>query len=97
VADLAAFPDSHVPLVEQKLAPVFRLKDKWCQRYLQLKGLNYLQLSSDGLTSACSTSFSFFNRGRPEASFGNADSKMSRKSPFNGRKWTNILLAANVL
>ncbi|WJX68315.1 hypothetical protein P8452_52695 [Trifolium repens] len=81
----------------KKLAPVFRLKDKWCQRYLQLKGLNYLKLSSDGLTSTCSTSFSFFNGGRPEASFGNADSKMSQKSPFNGRKWTNILLAANVL
>lgn len=81
----------------QKLAPVFRLKDKWCQRCLQLKGLNYLQLSSDGLTSACSASFSFFNGGRPEASSGNADSKMSRKNPFNGRKWTNILLAANVL
>lgn len=84
-------------LVEQKLAPVLRLKDKWCQRFLQHKGLNYLQFSSDGLTSTCSTSFSFFNGGRPEAHFGNADSNMSRKNPFSGRKLTNILLAANVL
>ncbi|KAI5412029.1 hypothetical protein KIW84_056921, partial [Lathyrus oleraceus] len=81
----------------KKLAPVLRLKDKWCQRFLQHKGLNYLQFSSDGLTSTCSTSFSFFNGERPEAHFGNADSNMSRKNPFSGRKLTNILLAANVL
>lgn len=101
---LNVFPDSHVPLIEQKLAPlnhVYRLlKEKWCQRCLQLEGLNYLQLSSDDLTSTCSTSFSFFNGGRHEAHFGNAgmpDPKMSGKDPFNRRKWTNILLAANVL
>ncbi|KAJ1419954.1 Rhomboid-like superfamily [Sesbania bispinosa] len=88
----------------KKLAPlnhVFRLKDKWCQRCLQLKGMDYLQLSNDDLTSTCSTSFSFFNGGEHGARFGNdagmSNSKMSGKNPFNGRKWTNILLAANVL
>ncbi|XP_058773797.1 RHOMBOID-like protein 10, chloroplastic [Vicia villosa] len=81
----------------KRLSPVLRLKDKWRQRFLQHKGLNYLQLSSDGLTSTCSTSFSFFNGGRPEAHLGNGDSNVSRKSPFSRRKWTNILLAANVL
>lgn len=74
----AAFPDSHAPLFEQKLAPVFTSKDRWCQ--------------SDG-----STSLSFFNVGRVEALFGNGDLKVSGKNPFSGRKWTNILLAANVL
>ncbi|XP_061337204.1 RHOMBOID-like protein 10, chloroplastic [Gastrolobium bilobum] len=89
----------------KKLAPlnhVFRLKDKWCKKCLQLKGMNYLQLSNDDLTSTCSTSFSFFNGGGGGHGdrFGNAgmsNSKMSNKNPFNGRKWTNILLAANVL
>ncbi|XP_057422315.1 RHOMBOID-like protein 10, chloroplastic [Lotus japonicus] len=40
------------------------------------------------------------NGGGHGGHFGNAvmsDSKMSGKNPFNGRKWTNILLAANVL
>ncbi|TKY71328.1 RHOMBOID protein 10 [Spatholobus suberectus] len=87
----------------KKLAPlshVFRLKDKWCQRFLQFKGLDYLELSTGDLTSSCSTSFSFFNEGRHGGRIGNAgmsNSKMSGKDPFNGRKWTEILLAANVL
>lgn len=62
--------------------------------------MNYLLSSSDDLASTCSTSFSFFNGGGHGAQFGNAgmsDSKMSGKNPFNGRKWTNFLLAANVL
>ena len=100
---LAVSDVPHVSLIEQKLAPlnhVFKLKDKWCRSSLQLKGLNFLQLSNDDLTSACSTSFSFFNRGGHGARFGKAgmsNSKMSGKNPFNGRKWTNILLATNVL
>ncbi|KAG4955686.1 hypothetical protein JHK85_042066 [Glycine max] len=72
---------------------------KWCQRCLQLNGLNYLQLSTGDLTSSCSTSFSFFNGGGDGGRFGKAgisNSKMSGKDPFNGRKWTEILLAANV-
>lgn len=97
------FPDSLVPFAEQKLTPlsqVFRLKNKWCQRYLQLEGLNYLELSIGDLTSSCSTSFSFFNGGGHGGRFGNAgmsNSKMSGKNPFNRRKWTDILLAVNVL
>ncbi|KAL5156996.1 RHOMBOID-like protein 10, chloroplastic [Glycine soja] len=45
-------------------------------------------------------SFSFFNGGGDGGRFGKAgisNSKMSGKDPFNGRKWTEILLAANVL
>ncbi|XP_072085403.1 RHOMBOID-like protein 10, chloroplastic isoform X4 [Arachis hypogaea] len=75
-------------------------KDKWCQSSLKLKGLNFLQLSNNDLNSTCSTSFSFFNGGGHGAHFGNdgmSNSKMSGNNPFNGRKWTNILLAANVL
>ncbi|XP_020221451.1 RHOMBOID-like protein 10, chloroplastic isoform X1 [Cajanus cajan] len=87
----------------KKLAPlthVFRLKDKWCQTCLQLNELNYLQQSTGDLTSSCSTSFSFFNGGGHGGRFGNAgmsNSKKSGKNPFHGRKWTDILLAANVL
>ncbi|KAH1237653.1 RHOMBOID-like protein 10, chloroplastic [Glycine max] len=98
------FPDSVVPFAEQKLAPlthIFRLNDKWCQRCFQLNGLNYLQLSTGDLTSSWSTSFSFFNGGgdggRRYGKAGMSNSKMSGKDPFNGRKWTEILLAANVL
>ncbi|CAL0300785.1 unnamed protein product [Lupinus luteus] len=32
-----------------------------------------------------------------KAGMSNSNSNMSTKKPFNGRKWTNILLAANVL
>ncbi|KAH1051894.1 hypothetical protein AAZX31_08G183100 [Glycine max] len=88
----------------KKLAPlthIFRLNDKWCQRCFQLNGLNYLQLSTGDLTSSWSTSFSFFNGGgdggRRYGKAGMSNSKMSGKDPFNGRKWTEILLAANVL
>lgn len=102
---MVAFFDPCVSLPEQKLAPlnhVFRLKDKWFQRSLQLEGVNFLQLSNDDLTATCSTSFSFFNEGGHGAHFENAgtsnsNSNVSRKNPFNGRRWTNILLAANVL
>ncbi|KAL5156992.1 RHOMBOID-like protein 10, chloroplastic [Glycine soja] len=44
-------------------------------------------------------SFSFFNGGGDGGRFGKAgisNSKMSGKDPFNGRKWTEILLAANI-
>ncbi|RDX64432.1 RHOMBOID-like protein 10, chloroplastic [Mucuna pruriens] len=88
----------------KKLAPlshVLRLKDEWCQRCLQLKGLNYLQPSTGDLTSSCSTSLSFFNGGghggHRSGNAGMSNSKMSGKDPFNGRKWTEILLGANVL
>ncbi|XP_015943689.1 RHOMBOID-like protein 10, chloroplastic isoform X1 [Arachis duranensis] len=82
------------------LDQLFKLKDKWCQSSLKLKGLNFLQLSNNDLNSTCSTSFSFFNGGGHGVHFGNggmSNSKMSGNNPFNGRKWTNILLAANVL
>ncbi|RYQ82807.1 hypothetical protein Ahy_B10g101375 isoform E [Arachis hypogaea] len=101
---VVAYPDdSSVFLLEQKLTSLdqlFKLKDKWCQSSLKLKGLNFLQLSNNDLNSTCSTSFSFFNGGGHGAHFGNdgmSNSKMSGNNPFNGRKWTNILLAANVL
>ncbi|XP_019418477.1 PREDICTED: RHOMBOID-like protein 10, chloroplastic [Lupinus angustifolius] len=71
-----------------------QLKDKWCQGSIQLKGFNFLQLSNDA--------FSFFSGGGHgdhfrKAGMSNSNSNMSRKNSFSGRKWTNILLAANVL
>ncbi|XP_054800363.1 RHOMBOID-like protein 10, chloroplastic isoform X2 [Prosopis cineraria] len=87
----------------KKLPPLnhaFRWKDICCERALQFKEINFHQLSNDVLTSTCSISFSFFNGGEHRARVGNdgmSNSKMSSQSPFNGRKWTNILLAANIL
>ncbi|KAF7803641.1 RHOMBOID-like protein 10, chloroplastic isoform X1 [Senna tora] len=78
---------------------VIRLKDVWCERALQLKEINFLQLSYDVSTSF-STGFSFFNGGEHRARLGNdgmSNSKMSNRNPLSRRKWTNILLAANIL
>ncbi|KAK4271150.1 hypothetical protein QN277_019886 [Acacia crassicarpa] len=87
----------------KKLPPldhVFRWKDIWCERALQFIEINFLQLSNDVLSSTCSSSFAFFNGGKHRAHLGNdgmSKSRMSSQRPFSGRKWTNILLAANIL
>ncbi|KAI4296255.1 hypothetical protein L6164_036229 [Bauhinia variegata] len=87
----------------EKLDPlhhVIRWKNVWSERALQFKGISFHQLSSDDLTGTCSTSFSFLNWGEHKAHSGNdgiSMSKMPGRDPFNGRKWTNILLAANIL
>ena len=89
--------------IEQKLSRlghVPRLKDVWCEKDLQFKEFNFLQLSKDTLTATYSTCSSFFNGGETRKDFGNDrafHSKISSRNSFNGRRWTNILLAVNVL
>uniref|UniRef100_A0A0R0FW66 Peptidase S54 rhomboid domain-containing protein n=1 Tax=Glycine max TaxID=3847 RepID=A0A0R0FW66_SOYBN len=90
---------THHPRLGVLLHSCFKKLAPLTHRCLQLNGLNYLQLSTGDLTSSCSTSFSFFNGGGDGGRFGKAgisNSKMSGKDPFNGRKWTEILLAANI-
>ncbi len=90
-------------LIEQKLSRldhVPRLKDVWCEKALQFKGFNFLQLSKDTMTSTYSTCLCFFNGGETRKDFGNdrpPHSNISTRNSFNGRRWTNMLLAVNVL
>jgi hypothetical protein len=77
-----------------------RLKDVWCEKALQLKGFNFLQLPKDTMASTYFACFSFFNGGGTRKDFrndGGPRSKITRRSSFNGRRWTNVLLAVNVL
>ncbi|CAL2236328.1 unnamed protein product [Prunus armeniaca] len=67
------------------LSPLHRLK----------KGINFLPLSSHA--SPC---FSFFNGGETSndsTNEGTSNSKVSSINFFNGRQWTNVLLALNIL
>ncbi|KAM3741510.1 hypothetical protein ACB098_07G000500 [Castanea mollissima] len=83
-----------------RLGHVPRLTDVWCEKDLQFKEFNFLQLSKDTLTATYSTCSSFFNGGETRKDFGNdraSHSKISSRNSFNGRRWTNILLAVNVL
>ncbi|GMY39194.1 RHOMBOID-like protein 10, chloroplastic isoform X2 [Fagus crenata] len=83
-----------------RLDHVPRLKDVWCEKALQFKGFNFLQLSKDTMTSTYSTCLCFFNGGETRKDFGNdrpPHSNISTRNSFNGRRWTNMLLAVNVL
>nr|XP_023916064.1 RHOMBOID-like protein 10, chloroplastic isoform X1 [Quercus suber]POF06054.1 isoform 2 of rhomboid-like protein 10, chloroplastic [Quercus suber] len=82
-----------------RLGHVPRLMDVWCEKDLQFKEFNFLLLSKDTLTATYSTCSSFFNGGETRKDFGNdraSHSKISSRNSFNGRRWTNILLAVNV-
>ncbi|KAK6156952.1 hypothetical protein DH2020_011200 [Rehmannia glutinosa] len=73
-------------------------KDMCHERALQFTGFNCFQWSFNALSSTL-MSLSFFN-GEESGSnkdFGKPQSRTSRRDLFEGRQWTNILLAANVL
>ncbi|KAG6651929.1 RHOMBOID-like protein 10, chloroplastic [Carya illinoinensis] len=77
-----------------------RLKDVWREKAFQFREINFFQLSKDAVTSTYSTGLSFFDGGEKRKGFRNdgvPHSKISGKNAFDGRRWTNILLAANVL
>ncbi|XP_057977889.1 RHOMBOID-like protein 10, chloroplastic [Malania oleifera] len=80
------------------LYDVPELKDIWHKRALQFKGINF-PLSNDSFSSACSLFLCFFNgEETTESSRDEAPSfKTTSKNLFDGRRWTNILLAINVL
>lgn len=66
-------------------------------------GIGNFRFANDVVCSSCSSYLCFFNGGEQRKYFGNegnsGSSKMdtSRRNSFNTRKWTNILLAINVL
>lgn len=81
------------------LGDVPRLKDMCHERALQFTGFNCFQWSFNAF-SATLMSLSFFNgneSGSDSKDFGKPQSRTSRRDLFDGRQWTNILLAANVL
>ncbi|KAK4401942.1 RHOMBOID-like protein 10, chloroplastic [Sesamum angolense] len=81
------------------LGDVLPLKDICHERALQFTGFNCFQWSCHTL-SATLMSLSFFNGNESRSDskdFGKPQSRMSRRDFFDGRQWTNILLAANVL
>ncbi|KAL8536029.1 hypothetical protein ACS0TY_011605 [Phlomoides rotata] len=76
-----------------------RLKDLCHERALQFTGFNCFQWSFNAF-SATLMNLSFFNGDESRSGskdFGKPQSRTSRRNFFDGRQWTNILLAANVL
>ncbi|KAL0422302.1 UNVERIFIED_CONTAM: RHOMBOID-like protein 10, chloroplastic [Sesamum latifolium] len=81
------------------LGDVPPLKDICHERALQFTGSNCFQWSYHTL-SATLMSLSFFNGNESRSDskdFGKPQSRTSRRDFFDGRQWTNILLATNVL
>lgn len=82
------------------LGAVPRLKDVCHERALQFTGLNGFRWSFNAF-SATFMSLSFFNgdeSGSYSKNLGKPQSRTPRRRDFfDGRQWTNILLAANVL
>ncbi|XVE94041.1 hypothetical protein REPUB_Repub01dG0246000 [Reevesia pubescens] len=83
------------------LCKVPRLKDVWSETTSNIRGIDIFQFTNDDLTSPCSSYLCFFNGEDKRKEFGNEGSSKietsSRRNSFNRRKWTNILLAINVL
>ncbi|KAG6425093.1 hypothetical protein SASPL_115517 [Salvia splendens] len=81
------------------LSGVPRLEDVCHERVLQLAGFYCNQWSFNALSGTLS-SLSFFNGDKSESNskkLGKPQSRTPRGDFFDGRQWTNILLAANVL
>ncbi|GFY90714.1 RHOMBOID-like protein 10 [Actinidia rufa] len=82
------------------LGHVPRLKDLWHETFIRFKRANFLHWSEDAASAACSSCTCFFSgegsRNNP-GHIGRSDLGTSRRISHNGRGWTNILLAVNVL
>ncbi|KAL2513799.1 RHOMBOID-like protein 10 [Forsythia ovata] len=79
------------------LGDVPQFKDMWYEKALQFTGCNGFQWSHDAFPFL---SLSFFNGDETRSDskdIGKPYSSTSRRALFDGRQWTNILLAANVL
>ncbi|GAB2283621.1 hypothetical protein Dimus_018126 [Dionaea muscipula] len=76
------------------------LQDAWREKSSQLIGFSFDQRPNDALLAAYSSLISFFGGGQRGKTNGVGRSSSfgtSRKSSFDQRHWTNILLAINVL
>uniref|UniRef100_A0A7C8YTJ2 Uncharacterized protein n=1 Tax=Opuntia streptacantha TaxID=393608 RepID=A0A7C8YTJ2_OPUST len=70
------------------------------QKSHNLRQFNLLQWSNDAISAACSSCLCFFggNPSRKETrAEGGSSQEISRRSPSSQRRWTNVLLAVNVL
>ncbi|KAK4776831.1 hypothetical protein SAY86_005519 [Trapa natans] len=73
-----------------------RIKDVWCEKALNLDGMDFLQSSRDAIFWSCSSFFNFSGGGEGK----NKDSSYSKSSTRNSssrRQWTNTILILNVL
>ncbi|KAJ0981061.1 hypothetical protein J5N97_009316 [Dioscorea zingiberensis] len=78
----------------------FGIKEFWIERAYLLKRESHLKNLAGALSLSCSSCFAFFSRkhfGKVFASKRNLQFKTSEGKPFDGRLWTNVLLALNVL
>ncbi|XP_059648153.1 RHOMBOID-like protein 10, chloroplastic [Cornus florida] len=83
-----------------RLGHVPSFKDAWHERALDFKGMNILQWSCDAFSATCLSCLYFFDGEERRNDSGDARKSYlgtSRDVSFNGRQWTNILLAINVL
>nr|AIY60664.1 rhomboid protein Ilepu_RBL10 [Ilex purpurea] len=84
-------PLRHVPAI----------KDVWHERALKFGGCNFLQWSLyDASFATCSSCLCFFSgeeSRNDSTNIGKTHSDASRRVSSDGRQWTNILLAINVL
>lgn len=81
------------------LGDMSRLEDLCHERALQFTGFNCFQWSFNAFPAAL-MNLSFFNGDDSRSGskdFGEQHARTSRRNLFDGRQWTNILLAANVL
>lgn len=92
-----------ISVVEQKISHLYnvpRLKDEWYERNFCFKGIDLFQFTSDSLAPSCFSGLYFFNGEQKRNDNGN-EGRSNLETPggmnFNRRKWTNILLAINVL
>ncbi|KAG1366655.1 RHOMBOID-like protein 10, chloroplastic [Cocos nucifera] len=75
-------------------------KDIWCRRPYLVKKYSFLETVADTLSASCSSCFSFFSGKESERGYinkGKLQFKGSEGNVFDGRLWTNVLLAINVL
>lgn len=75
-------------------------KDIWCRRRYLSKRYSLLETIADTLSASCSSCFSFFSGKESENGHidkGKLQFKASKGNASDGRLWTNVLLALNVL
>ncbi|PIA28467.1 hypothetical protein AQUCO_06900026v1 [Aquilegia coerulea] len=80
----------HVPHVN-------RLKDVWHERVLLYKGIRFLDSSLVSVLDTCSSSLCNISKNGSIKAFNDDGKSMRSRKSFDGRLWTNVLIAVNVL
>ncbi|XP_042496185.1 RHOMBOID-like protein 10, chloroplastic isoform X1 [Macadamia integrifolia] len=79
---------------------LLQFKDVWHERAFLFKGTDFLQSSKDAFSATCTSCLCFFGGKNSNTDFGGKGKsylESSSRNSLNGRKWTNIILAINVL